>query len=151
MISVTCQILEDTLGDLHKGGEYNNESVALWLGRPEGDGLVALEVYSPYHTADVDYFRIPTQSMRALMDHLHESRMRIVAQVHTHPREAFHSKADDRWAVITHKGAVSIVLPFFARGIDADSFPARSAVFRLSGSGRWEGVPFGAVVRVTPC
>ena len=55
-----------------------------------------------------------------------------MAQVHSHPGEAFHSPADDRWAIPRQVGALSIVLPFFAAGISEETFFEQAAVFTLS-------------------
>jgi hypothetical protein len=63
-----------------------------------------------------------------------------VARAHSHPYDAFHSAADDANPVLTHEGALSIVVPFFGlglrRGLDA------CAVLRREG-GRWRDLPVG--------
>jgi len=41
----------------------------------------------------------------------------FVARIHSHPAEAFHSPADDANPVLTHEGALSIVVPFFGLGL----------------------------------
>lgn len=64
----------------------------------------------------------------------------FVARIHSHPGEAFHSAADDVNPVLTHVGALSIVVPYFGlglrRGLDA------CAVLRYDG-GRWRDLPPG--------
>lgn len=42
---------------------------------------------------------------------------RYVARIHSHPGRAFHSETDDRNAVLTHQGAISIVVPYFGLGL----------------------------------
>ncbi|MFE2755359.1 hypothetical protein ACFXGA_25480 [Actinosynnema sp. NPDC059335] len=63
-----------------------------------------------------------------------------VARIHSHPYEAFHSRADDANPALTHEGALSVVVPFFGlglrRGLDA------CAVLRREG-GRWRDLPVG--------
>jgi hypothetical protein len=63
-----------------------------------------------------------------------------VARIHSHPAEAFHSPADDANPVLSHEGALSIVVPFFGLGLrlglDA------SAVLRRE-EGRWRSLPTG--------
>lgn len=65
---------------------------------------------------------------------------RFLARIHSHPAAAFHSPTDDRNPVLTHEGAISIVVPFFGlglrRGLDA------CAVLRRSGS-TWVDLPVG--------
>jgi proteasome lid subunit RPN8/RPN11 len=58
-------------------------------------------------------------------------------QVHSHPDEAYHSEADDELAVVTKRGAVSIVVPILGRdGINGEG----TAVYRLGAEG-WSRVP----------
>src|SRR5439155_1750856 len=39
----------------------------------------------------------------------------VLARVHSHPSAAFHSPLDDENMLISHEGAISIVVPHFAR------------------------------------
>lgn len=65
---------------------------------------------------------------------------RYVARIHSHPCLAFHSPADDANPVLTHDGAVSVVVPFFGlglrHGLDA------CAVYVLRGN-HWIDLPPG--------
>lgn len=61
----------------------------------------------------------------------------IVAQVHSHPEEAFHSSADDDWAVIRHEGALSLVVPYFAARTTVETFARDLAAFVLSSRNHW--------------
>ena len=67
----------------------------------------------------------------------------IAAQAHTHPRKAFHSAADDHWAIIRHQGALSIVLPYFARYTSVETFVTDMALFQYSEKGLWVEVEAG--------
>jgi hypothetical protein len=42
---------------------------------------------------------------------------RYAARIHSHPGAAFHSEMDNCNAVITHQGALSIVVPYFGLGL----------------------------------
>jgi hypothetical protein len=53
--------------------------------------------------------------------------------VHSHPREAYHSHADDRYAIVTAEGGFSLVVPNFGQ---APANLASWAVYRLIG-GDW--------------
>src|SRR5471032_483416 len=125
-----------TVEILQLGGLQNCEAVVLWLGSSND----VREVYRPEQVVDVDYFRLPTQSVRSLMAHLRATRQRVLAQVHSHPGEAFHSRADDKWAIVRHEGALSFVLPRFAAHTDAGTFQDDAAVYRLSAADKWERV-----------
>jgi hypothetical protein len=65
----------------------------------------------------------------------------IAAQVHSHPREAFHSSADDAWAIVRHLGALSLVVPDFGLKTNVSTFRDHTKVFCLAGNNRWHEVP----------
>ncbi len=144
------KVVSETLSILREGGKVYCETVVLWLGIEENKVFRVLEVYKPQQEVDIDYFRIPPASMRELMGYLRKTRTRIVAQVHSHPRKAFHSIADDRWAILRHAGAISIVVPYFASRIDEKNFEKKVATFQLSAEDKWMAVNFLSVVRIEP-
>jgi len=130
-------LIDETLEALREGGRAGAERVVFWLGRRQAPGAVISEIYIPQQEAEEDYFRIPSGSMVDFMNHLRRRRLILLAQVHSHPGEAFHSKADDRWAVVRHEGALSIVVPEFAAKTTVSNFEIDSAVFRLTVDDRW--------------
>ncbi len=83
-------------------------------------------------------FWIPAVSMVELKQRIRTDRLYIAAQVHSHPREAFHSPADDKWAIVRHEGALSIVLPYFAERTTIDSFMTHAKVFAHAAGNRWQ-------------
>ncbi len=144
------KILSETLCILREGGKLNCETVVLWLGVEDSNSYRVLEIYRPQQEVHVDSFRIPLTSMRDLMGYLRKTRTRVVGQVHSHPGKAFHSVADDKWAILRHAGAISIVVPYFACGIDERTFPKRVATFQLSTDDKWIAVNFPSVVEIEP-
>ncbi len=114
------------------------EKVLLWLGRKSEQGYVVDEVFTPIQIADEDFFRIPEEGMDELMNKLRSERKMIVAQIHTHPREAFHSLADDTWAIVRHIGAYSLVVPNFCAATDVSNFHETIATFVLDEFNSWE-------------
>ena len=145
-VTIRCDgaTLQETLGHLKVGGDRNCETVVLWLGRHDR----VTEVYRPDQEVDVDYFRLNASVMRELVRHLRATRTKILAQAHSHPSKAFHSAADDEWAVIRHAGAVSIVVPYFGSGIDTANFVDAVATYQLDKNDQWQPVPFQSVVSV---
>ncbi len=122
------------------------EKVLLWLGRKSDDCYVVDEVFTPIQITDEDYFRIPEEGMDELMNRLRTTRKIIVAQIHTHPREAFHSFADDRWAIIRHQGAYSLVLPYFCSTTNPGNFLDTVATFILDEFNSWVEVDNSNIV-----
>lgn len=152
MTVMTCTRakLWTTIDILRRGGRRGEERVALLLASANMRSPAAVvEVYEPDQIADVDYFRLPPVTMRTLMDHLRASRRRIVAQIHTHPGEAFHSDVDAEWAIIRHVGALSLVLPRFAAATTPDNFLGEVMTYEYSVDGDWLLRPnFGPEARV---
>lgn len=141
MSTIVCphHILATTLAILRRGGERQQERVALWLSSaaPHSPAPI-VEVYEPDQVADIDYFRLPPTAMRTLMDHLKSSRRRIVAQIHTHPGRAFHSDVDAEWAIIRHVGALSLVLPRFAVTTTTENFLEQVMTYTYTPRGDWQ-------------
>ena len=142
VVSCTPLILAETVACLRRGGMLGEERVVLWLAKASAQpSLLVTEVYEPAQIAAVDYFRLPPASMQALMRHLRIKRLKIVAQVHSHPGRAFHSEVDDEWAIIRHRGALSLVLPQFAAATTASNFFDEAMTYELSAANEWLLVP----------
>jgi hypothetical protein len=124
-------MLARTIDILRAGGARSEERVVLWLGPVSGirEPMPVTEVYEPDQIADIDYFKLPPASLRGLMNHLRGARLKILAQVH--------SEADNEWAIIRHVGALSLVLPEFARNTTPANFTEQAVSYRLSGKNEW--------------
>lgn len=151
MISVLrCprSFIDETLSHLRAGGANNCETVVLWLGTVRDGFTEVRKVYRPEQKVDIDFFLIPQEGVRAMMRCIKETRFQILAQVHSHPGRAFHSKADDTWAIIRHVGAVSIVIPYFAEGTVSANFGDQAATYQLDASDHWVEIDFANVVEI---
>lgn len=135
----------DTLNHLREAGSRYQECVVLWLGRPSAQGIEVVDVFRPQQRAAEDMFHIPPAGMAALRATLRRHRVMVAAQVHSHPHEAFHSLADDRWAIVRHVGALSLVVPDFAAHTRVDNFLKHTKVFRFSPFAQWREVPIEEV------
>lgn len=134
-------VVERSIDFLQEAGHRETECVVLWLAcRPADDALV-VEAYRPEQIAEHDRFIIPRDAMRALMRHVRDDRLSLLAQVHSHPEEAFHSWVDDREAIVRHNGALSIVAPYFGHDLTAESFSDACAFFTLNSADRWVKLP----------
>lgn len=140
-IYISEKIIAETLYHLREAGKKRVECVVLWLANDDNTGLIVEQVYRPMQMAAADIFRLPPQSMQAIMDVLAEKELMIAAQVHSHPREAFHSRADDEWAIVRHADALSLVVPDFAMKTDVSSFYADTKIFKLSSANKWLELP----------
>lgn len=139
VLTIPLEVVKQTLAALKASGIQRHEGVVLWLGRrAPAARVVVVEAYVPDHEADDDHFRIPPESMTTLLRHLGHTNTFLAAQVHSHPGEAFHSRADDRWAIVRHLGALSVVIPDFATTTAAETFVNDCAAFRLSERNTWD-------------
>lgn len=137
-IKVGPSIVASTIERLQAGGRVGHERAVLWLG--SGTDRID-ELYEPRQRTRADQFYFDRQSMQMLFAHLREKRLRILAQVHSHPGRAFHSEADDKWAIIRHAGALSLVLPRFAQEATLDNFLSLAATYVLSARNEWKETP----------
>ncbi|MBA2335589.1 MAG: Mov34/MPN/PAD-1 family protein [Blastocatellia bacterium] len=65
---------------------------------------------------------------------LYQNKLSLIAQIHSHPTEAYHSTTDDTFPIATTVGCLSLVVPDFA----IRPFALRDcAVCRLQPTGRW--------------
>jgi hypothetical protein len=65
---------------------------------------------------------------------LYENSLTLVAQLHSHPEEAYHSDTDDAFPIVTVVGGLSLVIPGFAR----EPFSlSRCAIYRLMPGAGW--------------
>jgi hypothetical protein len=130
-------LLEQTASVLQRFGAEGNEGFLLWVGDIEGTvARVRGTIVPPQNPIrsenGVGYF-VTGDTLFAVNHYLRDHRLRLLAQVHSHPTEAYHSAADDAYAIVTAEGGFSVVVPYFGRG------PARVedwAVYRLVGA-RW--------------
>jgi hypothetical protein len=140
-LGVNQAILRATLEALQGPGRSGREAVVLWMGDLGHDVIRVVSVHVPVQHATDDMFTIPRASVVSLLEVVGRTGLSVVAQVHTHPNQAFHSAADDRWAIVRHEGAVSIVLPRFALDTDVATFWRDAVIFQLNGHNKWLEVP----------
>jgi hypothetical protein len=140
LISCPSAVVATTLGMLQDAGAEGCECVVLWLSNRGSGTKCIVEAYRPEQRATENRFWIPEAGMTALMRHLRSAKLSLAAQVHSHPRRAFHSEIDDANAVVRHEGGLSIVVPYFGSELTPATFVEHSAFFSLNGDDKWEVV-----------
>jgi hypothetical protein len=113
------EVLADTRVLLAEPGEQGLEAIVVWVGRPSDEECA--EVLWAVRPRQVAYrseeglaVEVRSDDLLELISGLPEGTA-ILARVHTHPGEAYHSALDDTNMLISHQGAVSVVVPVFAR------------------------------------
>jgi proteasome lid subunit RPN8/RPN11 len=132
--------VEQTLVHLRDAGTRLQECVVLWLGKREGETIQIMRCYRPLQRAKTDQFHIPPEGMTALQAVMRSERLMVAAQVHSHPGLAFHSEADDAWAIVRHEGALSLVVPRFAADTIPGNFMQQTKTYRFSEHATWDEI-----------
>jgi hypothetical protein len=140
-VHVSSALVSETVSTLRRYGDHGCEGLVFWVGRMDGTSCHVEQVLNPPQQSikseeGVGYF-ITSETLLNLNKFLSSTGMRLIAQVHSHPRDAYHSAADDRYCIVTVEGGLSIVVPNFGSG------PASLlgwAIYRLS-QGRWHQLP----------
>jgi hypothetical protein len=117
--AVDARTLALTREFLQERGEHGLEGVVLWLGRPLDEHHA--EILAPYAPEQVGFkseegvaVQVTDEGLSGLISALPPG-MFVLCRVHSHPSEAYHSELDDTNMIISHPGAISIVVPFYAR------------------------------------
>ncbi len=127
-------ILEETERLLAVSSERKTEMVLLWSGRPRPGEIAVARVWLPRQVVSRGFFLIPSDELFELNRDLHAIGHVLVAQLHTHPTLAFHSETDDRYAVTSSEGGLSVVVPHF--GLVSPAEVEQCAYFCFRG-GKW--------------
>lgn len=135
---VPVEIVQHTDQALSEAGEEHMERFVLWSGVEAGDEFLVQSSHVPAQTAYQSerglMVVVEGPALHQLNVWLHEHRELLGVQVHAHPEEAYHSETDNSYPIVTESGALSIVVPDFARrGLRSRG----TAVYRLLG-GRWQ-------------
>lgn len=118
-----------------KGAE-RAEGVVLWRGTFEPPRITAAII--PDQITSFGRFQVPLAERQRITRDLAGSRELIVAQVHSHPKRAFHSPVDDDEAIPRRLGSYSLVVPDFG---SRPHLLEEAALYRLTAGGSWDPAP----------
>ncbi len=138
---IPSAVVAETISFLRKVGALGSEGFVLWSGTRTGARSFRFaSVLIPEQCAmETEHGLLVTVEGEALFrvnKAVYERNEVLAAQVHTHPTDAYHSSTDDTFPLVTLVGALSIVLPDFAREAPGDI--DRWAWYRLSKRAKWE-------------
>lgn len=117
---VPRSVLADTRTLLEPSTAEQVEGVVVWAGKPIDDHHAviggAIRPRQVAYRSELGLsVEVPPDALSELISILPDG-MAVLARVHTHPSDAYHSSTDDANLLIAHVGAISIVVPDFARG-----------------------------------
>lgn len=136
------ELFEYTHTALRELSAGNVEAIALWAGEFASDTVFeVVAVQIPKQRAirsgsGLAVF-VDDDELHRLNGWLYREGLQLVAQIHTHPDEAFHSDTDNAIPIVAKSGGLSLVIPNFARG---PAELSNYAVYRLGASGSWDHV-----------
>jgi hypothetical protein len=149
-VQIDWKLLERSEQSLRRAGCDGCELFVLWSGRQDGERCEVLDGHVPrqtsFKTKDGLLVRVDGAALHKLNTWLYENGQTLIAQLHAHPEDAFHSDTDDTYPIVTQLGGLSLVAANFCReGLISDS----TAAFRLREDG-WveEPTPIAELVRV---
>lgn len=123
---------------LKYAGQKGVEAVSLFAGVENNNVFHIREVIIPKQSSYIMeqglMYAVENDELYRINLWLYENKMSLIAQIHSHPTEAYHSSTDDRYPIVDTYGGVSIVVPYFAQG---KMSIYDWAIYRLSLSKAW--------------
>lgn len=139
LVTVPKQVTLDGHKFLRLMGVRGSEGLVLWVGTVDGSAFNVTDLVIPKQKGVVGdsgvCVVVDTEEMRRLNYALFQAKKELVAQVHSHPTDAYHSDTDDEYPIVTTMGGLSLVAPDFAsRPFDLRDY----ATYRLSEKATWD-------------
>jgi hypothetical protein len=137
-IQVPWSVVDEANSHLREVGRRGLEGFSLWAGRQNGQSFSVetniIPVQTGHRSESGVCVSVDSQELHRINVWLYENSMTLIAQLHSHPTEAYHSDTDDAYPIATTVGSLSIVVPNYAR----QPFSlAASAVYRLIPQRGW--------------
>jgi hypothetical protein len=135
---IPLELISRSWDFLRQRGDKQVEGMLLWAGVPRTNDILLNRLIIPAQIARRSLLGVCVEmdanAHLTLTDTL-EPRERLFVRVHSHPEHAYHSRTDDNNSVITHVGAISVVVPRFGIGVPNDL--SSCAIFEYSQAGQW--------------
>lgn len=147
---IPVAVAQESLQAIDDAARTGDERFVVWSGVIDGSSFRFRRAIVPrqtcHKTRDGLLVTIDGQTMFELSRDCYQHGELLAGQIHAHPREAYHSGADDELAIVAIPGSISVVVPDFAR--DGLAAVARWVCFQLQGDGRWTGLPSSVSVEI---
>lgn len=129
-LTIPTEIWERSLAVLREYSHQRSEGLVFLGGVVNAAGAYVTGLYVPRHAPQGARARLTPEQSRWLLRSLRHRDEKLLAQMHSHPGEAYHSPGDDERATSFHPGFISIVAPDF--GMEVDSIE-QCAIFEFDG------------------
>ena len=116
-IIIPREIQAQTIAHIRVCGDRRAEGYVTWSGIQIEDKTHVKSVLIPRNGGLESFGSVEftDESLEEIADEVISRGEKLVAQVHSHPFEAFHSEVDNQYPIIHRRGFLSIVIPFFGR------------------------------------
>jgi proteasome lid subunit RPN8/RPN11 len=92
-----------------------HEGVAYLFGQTNADSTLVVGAIRPECKTTPGSFNVSSAAMARVVRGAGDAGLQVVGQIHSHPKEAFHSSGDEDGARIAYDGFVSVVVPDYGR------------------------------------
>lgn len=140
-VRIPRKVMDQTLTFMRQCGAEFKEGMALWAGTVQDDRHAEITtLILPQQNAVSSplggHLSLPLAARQQLTRQLDAKNELLLAQVHSHPGEAFHSETDSLYPILLHEGAISVVIPDFGN-IQFKDF-SEVAILRLRRWPHWK-------------
>ncbi|HMJ69743.1 MAG TPA: hypothetical protein VK508_12655 [Cyclobacteriaceae bacterium] len=112
-------VLDKAYTFLQEAGKERFEAVALFAGILDDGNAYIKEAILPlqksYKLSSGLMYSVEGEELHRINVWLYQNKLKLLAQIHSHPQEAYHSETDDAYPIMSTEGGLSIVVPNFAR------------------------------------
>jgi hypothetical protein len=134
---------------LYEMGLHGNEGIALWAGYIQDNLFYVTHAIIPKQTAFISggglCITVDADELHRINVLLYKNNISVIAQIHSHPGEAYHSSLDDTFPIAATVGSFSLVIPYFAR----ETFNIKNcAIYRLNHQSLWKSINSDDVDRI---
>lgn len=138
-LDIPAPVFRRTLDRLGGSGKAASENVAYWSGTlcRGRIGTVKSAIFADDYagfSSSSGHASVTLGSALQMGADIHRRGEILFAQIHTHPREAFHSRTDDAHPISHRRGFFSLVVPWFGAGVDSI---AQCRAYEHKGGGAW--------------
>ena len=134
-IYVPTAILDVSVLWMRQSGTQGEERFLLWAGTVSSGEAHVATVVMPRAKSGQLHGEIPADVVGRVLEALDSRDLVPIAQIHSHPRQAFLSNIDRKRPLVSVPGFLSIIVPDFAF-VDADAVDAW-AVYEFRGHNQW--------------
>jgi len=135
---VPAVVQDLTMAHIRSCGERFEEGFVAWSGVATSKVIKVSSVLIPPSNGSEHFggLMLSDDAMQYLADEMIKKGETLIAQVHSHPREAFHSETDNSYPLIHRAGFLSVVIPHFGR-YGFDEFH-RFRTYEYVANGMWK-------------